>query len=147
MSWRDSYLTDEQTFFSHNILSNIETMFNTSDQMPADKMMRLFIIQSISSFVAGDHESGLHYLNEVKQTYAQYMMNLNPTLKSLAKEIIQSLDLLDPGSNAADLTLVNPDPQPTTQAAQPTTDHQQEPTSVTSELQDLLNRRRAKRSK
>lgn len=118
--------------------------------MPADKMMRLFIIQSISSFVAGDHESGLHYLNEVKQTYAQYMMNLNPTLKSLAKEIIQSLDLLDPGSNAADLALVNTEPQPqqTNQAVEPTVESQEsEPTSVTSELQDLLNRRRAKRKK
>ncbi len=116
--------------------------------MPADKMMRLFIIQSISSFVAGDHESGLHYLNEVKQTYAQYMMNLNPTLKSLAKEIIQSLDLLDPGSNAADLTLVNPEPQPTQHTEEQATQSQEsKPTSVTSELQDLLNRRRAKRKK
>ena len=123
------------------------------DPMPADKLMRLFIIQSISSFVAGDHESGLHYLNEVKQTYAQYMGNLNPTLKSLAKEIISSLDLLDPGASASDLALTNIQPSQsntdtqmesqTDQEPQP----QQDPSSVTSELQSLLDKRRAKRGK
>ena len=123
-------------------------MYGTSDPMPADKMMRLFIIQSISSFVAGDHESGLHYLNEVKQTYAQYMTNLNPTLKSLAKEIIQSLDLLDPGSSATDLSMVNTEAQSTTPTTtSPQQDQETEPSSVTSELQNLLNRRRAKRKK
>ncbi len=126
-------------------------MYNAGlgDPMPADKLMRLFIIQSISSFVAGDHESGLHYLNEVKQTYAQYMMNLNPTLKSLAKEIISSLDLLDPGASASDLAMTN-NPQPTESQPQiqpETVQQDQEPSSVASELQNLLNRRRAKKNK
>ena len=126
-------------------------MYNAGlgDPMPADKLMRLFIIQSISSFVAGDHESGLHYLNEIKQTYAQYMMNLNPTLKSLAKEIISSLDLLDPGANASDLAMTN-NPQPTESQPQNQTEilqEDQESSSVTSELQNLLNRRRARKNK
>ncbi|MHA2089836.1 MAG: hypothetical protein ACW98K_03160 [Candidatus Kariarchaeaceae archaeon] len=120
------------------------------DPMPADKLMRLFIIQSISSFVAGDHESGLHYLNEVKQTYAQYMMNLNPTLKSLAKEIISSLDLFDPGSNASDLAVTNQPAeeiqQQPQQSQEPSVQQPQEPTSVASELQNLLDKRRAKRT-
>ena len=125
-------------------------MYNAGygDPMPADKLMRLFIIQSISSFVAGDHESGLHYLNEVKQTYAQYMMNLNPTLKSLAKEIISSLDLLDPGANATDLAMINPQVDQNQPLNQPeVTPQEKETSSVTSELQNLLDRRRAKRSK
>jgi hypothetical protein len=128
-------------------------MYNAGygDPMPADKLMRLFIIQSISSFVAGDHESGLHYLNEVKQTYAQYMMNLNPTLKSLAKEIISSLDLLDPGANASDLAVSNVPAediqQQPEQSQQPAEEQSQQPTSVASELQNLLDRRRAKRNK
>lgn len=120
------------------------------DPMPADKLMRLFIIQSISSFVAGDHESGLHYLNEIKQTYAQYMMNLNPTLKSLAKEIIASLDLFDPGANAGDLSMTNVQPEPSQTPGQPESQPQSiqepgEPSSVASELQNLLDRRRAKK--
>ncbi|MCE7735410.1 MAG: hypothetical protein GPJ54_11065 [Candidatus Heimdallarchaeota archaeon] len=126
-------------------------MYNAGlgDPMPADKLMRLFIIQSISSFVAGDHESGLHYLNEVKQTYAQYMMNLNPTLKSLAKEIISSLDLLDPGANATDLAMTNiQQPTESQPEVQPQPEQEdQESSSVTSELQNLLNRRRAKKNK
>lgn len=125
-------------------------MYNAGlgDPMPADKLMRLFIIQSISSFVAGDHESGLHYLNEIKQTYAQYMMNLNPTLKSLAKEIISSLDLLDPGASAADLAMTNPQPTESQPQSQPEpVQEEQKPSSVASELQNLLNRRRAKKNK
>jgi hypothetical protein len=121
-----------------------------NDPMPSDKLMRLFIIQAISSFVAGDHESGLHYLNEIKQTYAQHMMNLNPTLKSLAKEIIQSLDLFSPGSSATDLSNAVPASDlPSHDSMQPVTNtgFEEQPTSVTSELQDLLNRRRAKRNK
>jgi len=127
-------------------------MYNAGygDAMPADKLMRLFIIQSISSFVAGDHESGLHYLNEVKQTYAQYMMNLNPTLKSLAKEIISSLDLLDPGANATDLAMTNTQLEQTQtqpQSQPEVVQQEQEPSSVASELQNLLDRRRAKKNK
>lgn len=125
-------------------------MYNAGlgDPMPADKLMRLFIIQSISSFVAGDHESGLHYLNEIKQTYAQYMMNLNPTLKSLAKEIISSLDLLDPGASATDLAMTNnPQPVESQPQSQPETGQEEKPSSVASELQNLLNRRRANKNK
>lgn len=125
-------------------------MYNArGSDMPSDKLMRLFIIQAISSFVAGDQESGLHYLNEVKQTYAEHMMTLNPTLKSLAKEIIQSLDLFSPGASATDLSTTNASSEPSTtseassESVSTTSSHT--PDSVTSELQDLLNRRRAKR--
>jgi len=66
-----------------------------------DKMMRLFIIQAISGFVTRDYDTGLHFLNEVKTHFAQNQSNLNSTLRGLAKEIIQSLDMLAPGTTAA----------------------------------------------
>ncbi len=142
-------------------------MFGQSNAMPGDKMLKLFIIQAISSFVAGDHESGLHYLNEIKMSYAEYHASLNPTLKSLAKEIIQSLDMFAPGASADMFAETNKDmenvahtPQQEMQAAfaQPTQSAQpvqntqpaqnipaKNPSSVTSDLQDLLNRRRARK--
>ena len=135
------------------------------DPMPSDKLLRLFIIQAISSFVAHDYDSGLHYLNEIKQSYAEHMMSLNPTLKSLAKEIIQSLDMFTPGASAEAFANANPQQtssifsqqQPVEAAPsqveetsipqeQTTQPIQSGPTSVTSELQDLLNRRRAKKA-
>ena len=122
----------------------------SNDPMPSDKLMRLFIIQAISSFVSRDYESGLHYLNEIKQTYAQHMTSMNPTLKGLAKEIIQSLDLFSPGSTAEDLSLITnegekPVQQPTTTDTQDS--EQEQPASVASELQNLLNRRRERKSR
>ncbi|MCY3410848.1 MAG: hypothetical protein INQ03_04335 [Candidatus Heimdallarchaeota archaeon] len=144
--------------------------------MPADKMLRLFIIQAISSFVAGDRESGLHYLNEVKTSFAQYQSSLNPTLKSLAKEIIQSLDMFAPGASSTAFTDVNAgtpqqemaaafsqtqesspkqpvfeEPTQETQQVQPI-HHPTDPApsgspdgSVTSDLEKLLARRKARR--
>ena len=64
--------------------------FQKEGDMPADKMMKLFIIQSISAFVANDYNTGIHFLGEIKQTYAEKMGQLNPTLKQVAKEIIQA---------------------------------------------------------
>ncbi len=135
-------------------------MYSTgySDPMPSDKMMRLFIIQAMSSFVAHDYDSGLHYINEIKQSYAEHMNSLNPTLKSLAKEIIQSLDMFAPGASVQSYTQANPTqttPQTTpqtfpTEQAEPTQNIEdpdpQPPSSVTSELQNLLQRRRARRA-
>ena len=73
---------------------------SSSDRSIVDKMMRLFIVQAISGFVARDFDTGIHFLNEVKTHFAQNQSQLNPVLKGLAKEIIQSLDLLQPGASA-----------------------------------------------
>lgn len=121
------------------------------DPMPSDKLMKLFIIQAISSFVAHDFDSGLHYLNEIKASYAEHMMSLNPTLKLLAKEIIQSLDMFTPGASAQSFAQTNQVPVETTPSADIVEEKQPvetvESSSVASELQNLLNRRRAKRAK
>lgn len=143
-------------------------MFGQPSAMPSDKLMRLFIVQSISSFVARDYESGLHYLNEIKRAYAEHMGTLNPTLKSIAKEIIQSLDMFAPGATS-DMFLDTNQPDTPQQmepehytspqqeiashfkpAQQPTNTVQDNPQpghSVSSDLQDLLEKRRAKRRK
>lgn len=121
-----------------------------SDAMPSDKMMKLFIIQMISSFVGRDYDSGLHFLNEIKLSYAQNMDTLNPTLKILAKEIIQSLDLFTPGARAQDLAAANTSDDSGTQLdgeeALEYSDAGSGTGSVASELQDLLSRRRARRA-
>lgn len=122
-------------------------MFGQASPMPEDKIMRLFIIQAISSFVAKDYDSGLHYLNEIKTGYAQYMSQLNPTLKGLIKEIIQSLDMMTPGSSATSFASVN---TPETNVDDSQVEEQSSSSgkgsgSVTNELQDLLDRRRARR--
>ena len=122
--------------------------YNTNP-MPQDKMMKLFIIQCISSFIAHDYDSGIHYLSEIKQTYAESMTQLNPTLKTLAKEIIQAVDMFNPDSgNPFEGGQVNEEPmQPPQEQSQGSIEDYGvgQPTSVTSELQDLLNRRKAKR--
>lgn len=82
-------------------------MLAAGDRNIADKMMRLFIIQAISSFVTRDYETGLHYLNEIKAHFAQNQSTMNSTLKGLAKEIIQSLDLLTPGASATSYADIN----------------------------------------
>lgn len=150
--------------------------------MPSDKMMKLFIIQAISSFVSHDYDSGLHYLNEIKMTFAEFQSSLSPTLKILAKEIIQSLDMFAPGSDASMYKDVNPETATTPQQENARTPQQEikqqfqqqetartpqqeiqqqfqqqaeevqerkkeEPTSVTANLQDLLERRRARKKK
>lgn len=147
----------------------LKVMFG-QNVMPGDKMVKLFIIQAISAFVSGDHASGLHYLNEIKMSYAEYQSSLNPTLKNLAKEIIQSLDMFTPGSSADQYAETNieapaltPQQEMATafaqnsqnqsqpvntqqQAAQPS-GAQPAGSTITSDLQDLLNRRRARRKK
>ena len=123
-------------------------MFGQASPMPEDKIIRLFIIQAISSFVSRDYDSGLHYLNEIKTGYAQYMGRLNPTLKSLIKEIIQALDMMAPGSSATSFSTVN-----TTETNAEDSQHVEDQSSssgpgsgsVTNELQDLLDKRRARR--
>ncbi len=77
-------------------------MYNqkAGDRSIVDKMMRLFIIQAISGFVSRDFDTGIHFLNEVKTHFAQNQTSLNPTLKLLAKEIINSLDMYAPGATA-----------------------------------------------
>lgn len=133
--------------------------------MPSDKMMKLFIIQAISSFVSHDYDSGLHYLNEIKMTFAEFQSSLSPTLKILAKEIIQSLDMFAPGSDASMYKDVNPETATTPQQENARTPQQEiqqqfqqqaeevqerkkeEPTSVTANLQDLLERRRARKKR
>jgi predicted sugar kinase len=121
-------------------------MFGQASPMPEDKIMRLFIIQAISSFVSRDYDSGLHYLNEIKTGYAQYMSQMNPTLKGLVKEIIQALDMMAPGASSDSFATVNTS-ETTVEADQPV--EQQGSSSgsgsVTNELQDLLDRRRARR--
>lgn len=137
-----------------------------SDPMPSDKLMKLFIIQSISAFVANDYETGVHFLKEIKQAYAEHMGKLNPTLKQLAKEIIQSVDLFNPsggGFVGASMSNAGPD-QPSTAGGDPAMPSfedsetaeandrsqeqpQQQPKSVASELQDLLKRRKERRRK
>ncbi len=129
-----------------------------SDPMPVDKLMKLFIIQSISAFVANDYDSGVHFLTEIKQAYAENMSKLNPTLKQLAKEIIQSVDLFKPDGTAfmggafsqADQVPVEAagDAQPEMPSFDVAEEEESEQnTSVASELQELLNRRRANRRK
>ncbi len=151
-------------------------MYNhTTPQMPADKIVRLFIIQAIGSFVSKDYDSGLHYLNEIKSSYAEYMTQINPSLKILVKEIIQSLDMFTPGATSDSFSGVNetqstqniqteevfhnPAQELTSrfrQANKSTDDNSdeaeidvtiQKDKSVTAELQDLLNRRRELRKK
>ncbi len=73
---------------------------SSADRSIVDKMMRLFIVQAISGFVSRDFDTGIHFLNEVKTHFAQNQSQLNPVLKGLAKDIIQSLDLLQPGASA-----------------------------------------------
>ena len=95
-------------------------MYNSTfgDRSMVDKMMRLFIIQAISGFVTRDYDTGLHFLNEVKTHFAQNQSNLNPTLRGLAKEIIQSLDMLAPGTSATqfkDMSFQESAPQQQTQ--------------------------------
>ena len=137
--------------------------------MPADKMVRLFIIQAITSFVTSDFEAGLHYLNEIKTSYAEFMTQLSPGMKTLVKEIIQALDMFDPGSSSDSFRQVNqvsntdasddvfhspqqemtarmhqdadssPDPEPSSAHTSDTSD------SVTQDLQELLARRKARR--
>lgn len=142
-----------------------------SDPMPSDKLMKLFIIQSISAFVANDYETGVHFLKEIKQAYAEHMGSLNPTLKKLAKEIIQSVDLFNPdGSGFVGASMSNEGPTPSSTGGDPTmpsfgenaedaspssdiSNQQQssqgseQPKSVASELQELLKRRKERRRK
>ncbi len=132
-------------------------MFGEASPMPGDKMMKLFIIQAISSFVSKDYETGLHFLNEIKTGYAQFMSEMNPTLKALVKEIIQSLDMFDPGASSASFIEVNTGDQTVQPSGEQSTalsdqEIQSEENSsgkrsgtVTNELQDLLERRRARR--
>ena len=137
--------------------------------MPADKMVRLFIIQAITSFVTNDFEAGLHYLNEIKTSYAEFMTQLSPQLKTLVKEIIQALDMFDPGSSSDSFRQVN-QPQASAEethfhspqqemsarmheasapAEQEISDAPQQTgtqsESVTQDLQELLARRKARR--
>jgi len=132
-----------------------------TDPMPSDKLMKLFIIQSISAFVANDYETGVHFLNEIKQAYAEHMSKLNPTLKQLAKEVIQAVDMFNPdGSAFAGGTMSNVVPEQPAysedqQPAMPSFENEapaeespaQQPSSVTSELQELLRRRKEKRNR
>ena len=129
-----------------------------SDPMPVDKLMKLFIIQSISAFVANDYDSGVHFLTEIKQAYAENMSKLNPTLKQLAKEIIQSVDLFKPDGSAFMGGAFSQPQEPMgaagdAQPEMPSFDVGEEEaapaesTSVASELQELLNRRRANRKR
>ncbi|MDH5401141.1 MAG: hypothetical protein OEZ01_15240 [Candidatus Heimdallarchaeota archaeon] len=115
-----------------------------SSDVPSDKIMSLFIVQAIGAFVAQDYETGLHYLNEIKVTYASHQTTINPILKKLAKDIIKSLDMLTPGASS-DLFLPEEDEgqidhQPSQSQSTQTTSAQ--PTNVNSELQNLLNKRR-----
>ena len=123
-------------------------MFGQASPMPEDKIMRLFIIQAISSFVSRDYDSGLHYLNEIKTGYAQYMSQMNPTLKALVKEIIQALDMMTPGASATSFSSVNTS-ETKVEATQPVEEQSsssgKSSGTVTNELQDLLDRRRARR--
>jgi len=135
-----------------------------NDPMPSDKLMKLFIIQAISSFVANDYETGVHYLREIKQTYAEHMARLNPTLKNLAKEIIQAVDLFNPDSGdafiGASMSSTGNEPSGSSGEgpAMPNFDYgeedtqqpakaAEEPRSVASELQELLRKRRERRNK
>lgn len=114
---------------------------NYGDRSMVDKMMRLFIIQAISGFVSRDYDTGIHFLNEVKTHYAQNMSQLNPTLKGLAKEIIQSLDMLTPGHDATQFYSQNVD-DGGTPLSEPA---KQKPRTVNDEISNILNRRKKKK--
>jgi len=106
-----------------------------------DKMMRLFIIQAISGFVTRDYDTGLHFLNEVKTHFAQNQSNLNATLRGLAKEIIQSLDMLAPGTSAAQFKEMS------FQEGQEIQETQEVYHNPNQELSSILNRRKRRKPK
>jgi hypothetical protein len=111
---------------------------NYGDRSIVDKMMRMFIIQAISGFVTRDFDTGIHYLNEVKTHYAQNMSDLNPTLKGLAKEIIQSLDMFTPGHDASQFYSKNDSKD---------SKRENQPRSVTEEYSNIVKKKDKKKDK
>ena len=70
--------------------------FGQQGPVPADKLITLNLVQLITSLYIGDAESATIFLQSLKEDYAQYMSQINPTLKRLVREILQSIDMYKP---------------------------------------------------
>lgn len=109
-----------------------------------NKMMRLFIIQAISGFVSHDYNTGIHFLNEIKTHYAQNPTMLDGVLKSLAKEIIKSLDMFAPGSNASTFFETNEEAKNPQQELNQINRAAQEKKVMNPQLESILEKRKKK---
>ncbi|MCG3218598.1 MAG: hypothetical protein KAR35_06310 [Candidatus Heimdallarchaeota archaeon] len=96
--------------------------FGQQGPVPADKLITLNLVQLITSLYTGDIESANIFLSSLKEDYARYISQMNPTLKRLVREILQSIDMYKPSdvstpTHAA--TQVQPSQTDQSQAAQP----------------------------
>ncbi len=76
-------------------------MFPHSPQsaVPPDKLVQQLIVQAIQAFYIQDYETGTYFLQQIKSNLPRYMYQLNPQVRSLAKEIVK---LLQDGSLVPD---------------------------------------------
>lgn len=76
-------------------------MFPHSPQsaVPPDKLVQQLIVQAIQAFYIQDYETGMYFLQQIKSNLPRYMYQLNPQMRSLAKEVVK---LLQDGSLVPD---------------------------------------------
>ncbi len=76
-------------------------MFPHSPQsaVPPDKLVQQLIVQAIQAFYIQDYETGIYFLQQIKSNLPRYMYQLNPQMRSLAKEVVK---LLQDGSLVPD---------------------------------------------
>ncbi len=76
-------------------------MFPHSPQsaVPPDKLVQQLIVQAIQAFYIQDYETGTYFLQQIKSNLPRYMYQLNPQMRSLAKEVVK---LLQDGSLVPD---------------------------------------------
>ena len=65
-------------------------MFPHSPQsaVPPDKLVQQLIVQAIQAFYIQDYETGIYFLQQIKSNLPRYMYQLNPQMRSLAKEVV-----------------------------------------------------------
>ncbi len=76
-------------------------MFPHSPQsaVPPDKLVQQMIVQALQAFYINDHETGVYFLQQIRTNLPRYMYQLNPQMRTLAKEVVK---LLQDGSLVPD---------------------------------------------
>jgi hypothetical protein len=67
--------------------------------VPPDKLVQQLIVQALQAFYINDHETGVYFLQQIRTNLPRYMYQLNPQMRSLAKEVVK---LLQDGSLVPD---------------------------------------------
>jgi len=91
-------------------------MFNPANPsgIPPDKFMEQLIVQALQAFYIKDYDTGIYFLNQIRNNLPRFLHQLRPSLRNLCKDIVKIIQAgsLVPERHSAAQPSVGPSSQP-----------------------------------